>query len=160
VVVVLGALLAIALLAVAWLARRTSRLQQRLDSITRGADGGSLEAVLDHHLESVFQVSQAVEDLRGRTRVLEREGRFAVQRVGLIRFNPFEDTGGNQSFALALLDANADGFLVSSLHSRNGTRIYAKVVTAGRSDAALSDEETDALRAATADRPAPARRST
>jgi hypothetical protein len=159
-VVVLAVLLAIALVAILWLVRRTSRLQRRLDSITRGAEGGSLEAVLDHHLESVFQVSEAVDELGIRTAALERDGRFAVQKMGLVRFNPFEDTGGNQSFAVALLDANDDGLIVSSLHSRNGTRIYAKALSAGRADAALSEEEADALRRATADRPQQERGST
>jgi hypothetical protein len=72
--------------------------------------------------------------------------------VGLVRFNPFEDTGGNQSFALALLDGRGDGFVVSSLHARAGTRVYAKAVTDGRSDGALSEEESDALRRALATR--------
>jgi hypothetical protein len=81
---------------------------------------------------------------------LERDMRHAVQRVGLVRFNPFEDTGGNQSFAVALLDANDDGFVVSSLHARQGTRIYAKAVARGRAEAALSDEEAEALQRAAA----------
>ena len=56
----------------------------------------------------------------------------AFQRVGLVRYNPFEETGGNQSFALALLDADGDGWVLSSLHARSGTRVYAKAITAGR----------------------------
>jgi len=70
--------------------------------------------------------------------------------VGLVRFNPFEDTGGNQSFALALTDATGNGFVVSSLHTRTGTRVYAKAIADGRSDGALSEEETEALRRAMA----------
>ena len=79
---------------------------------------------------------------------MEAAGRRAIQRVGLVRFNPFEDTGGNQSFALALTDVAGTGFIVSSLHSRTGTRVYAKAVSGGRSDGALSEEETEALRQA------------
>ena len=60
----------------------------------------------------------------------------AFQRVGLVRYNPFEETGGNQSFALALLDADGDGWVLSSLHARTGTRVYAKAIVGGRSDAA------------------------
>ena len=73
-----------------------------------------------------------------------------MQKVGLVRYNPFEETGGNQSFALAMLDADGDGWVLSSLHARSGTRVYAKAVSAGRSDVALSDEETAALRQALA----------
>jgi hypothetical protein len=75
-----------------------------------------------------------------------------LQRVGLVRYNPFEETGGNQSFALALLDAKGDGIVVSSLHARAGTRVYAKTVAGGQSEAALSDEESEAVRQALAPR--------
>jgi hypothetical protein len=119
----LAVLATVALIGVAWLARRQAALQRRLDALTRGADGKSLEAVLERHLEQVHQVSRVAESLDVRTAILERDGRLAFQKVGLVRYNPFEDTGGNQSFALALLDANDDGIIVSSLHARGSTRI-------------------------------------
>lgn len=130
------------------LARRIGRLRRRLDGITRGVEGGSLDAILDAHVDKVYAVARELDDLSARSAVLEAAGRRAIQRVGLVRFNPFEDTGGNQSFALALTDASGDGFVVSSLHSRTGTRVYAKAVSGGRSDGALSEEETEALRLA------------
>ncbi|HYM84386.1 MAG TPA: DUF4446 family protein, partial [Candidatus Dormibacteraeota bacterium] len=63
-------------------------------------------------------------------------------------YNPFEDTGGNQSFALALLDANLDGFVISSLHARNATRVYAKALARGQASTQLSAEEAEAVRLA------------
>ena len=69
----------------------------------------------------------------------------AIQRVGLVRFNPFDDTGSDQSFALALLDAGGDGVVLSSLHTRTATRFYAKPVKAGRTTHALTTEEQQAL---------------
>jgi hypothetical protein len=134
-------------------ARRVGRLQRRLDSLTRGSDGTSLDAVLHSHLDTVDAVARELDQLSARSAILEAAGRRAIQRVGLVRFNPFEDTGGNQSFALALTDAAGTGFVVSSLHSRTGTRVYAKAVSDGRSDGALSQEETDALRLALAGPP-------
>jgi hypothetical protein len=131
-------------------ARRIGRLRRRLDGLTRGADGRSLDAVLDAHLDKVYSVARELDELSARSAILEAAGRRAIQRIGLVRFNPFEDTGGNQSFALALTDAAGSGFIVSSLHSRTGTRVYAKAVTDGRSDSALSDEEIEALRRALA----------
>jgi hypothetical protein len=80
--------------------------------------------------------------------LIEAHSRAAVQRVGLVRFNPFSDTGGNQSFALALLDGDANGIVLTSLHSRAATRVYVKQVQAGRVDAGLSHEEAEALRQA------------
>jgi hypothetical protein len=96
----------------------------------------------------VFAVARQADELEVRAAVVEANVRRAMQRVGLVRFNPFEDTGGNQSFALALLDANGDGVVFSSLHSRAGTRLYAKSVSGGRSDASFSDEESQAVREA------------
>jgi hypothetical protein len=130
--------------------RRVVRVDRRLRAITRGEEGGSLEGVLDAHLEKVYGLTREVERLVARTGALETAGVRAFQRVGLVRFNPFEDTGGNQSFALALLDAEGNGWVLSSLHARTGTRVYAKAIQGGRSDAALSDEETAAIRQATA----------
>ncbi|MEO5885420.1 MAG: DUF4446 family protein [Candidatus Limnocylindrales bacterium] len=142
-IVVVLAVLEIAL----W--RRTGALDRRFRGLTRGAQGRSLEAVLDAHLDKVYAVASDVDDLAARTDVLEAAGRKAFSRVGLVRFNPFEETGGNQSFALALLDADGDGWVLSSLHARSGTRVYAKAIKRARSDAALSEEESAAIRQAT-----------
>jgi len=135
---------------VLFLARRTGRLRRRLDSLTRGADGQSLGGVLEDHLDRVVKVARELDDLSARSAVLEAAQRRSIQRIGLVRFNPFEDTGGNQSFAIALIDALGNGFVVSSLHSRTGTRVYAKAIAEGRADGALSEEETEALRKAMA----------
>jgi hypothetical protein len=72
----------------------------------------------------------------------------ALSRVGLVRFDAFADAGGAQSFSLALLDSSADGVLLTSLHSRQVTRLYVKSIRAGRSDVPLSGEESAALQEA------------
>jgi hypothetical protein len=141
------------LLLLLWQARRLGRLRRRIESITRGEQGRSLEAILDAHLDKVFQVGRELDEMAARAAVLEANGRRAFQRIGLVRFNPFEETGGNQSFAVALLDANGDGFVLSSLHARAGTRVYAKALTGGQADGALSEEEAEALRRAMAASP-------
>ena len=132
------------------LARRVGRVDARLRGLTRGDDGADLEGVLGAHLDKVYTLGREVERLGSRTGALETAGLRAFQRVGLVRFNPFEDTGGNQSFALALLDAEGNGWVLSSLHSRTGTRVYAKPIRGGRSEAALSDEESSAIKQASA----------
>lgn len=146
--VALGVGVVVLLVAVVWLALRVRRLGRRLDALTRGSDEGSLEAVLGQHLDRVRRVARDLDDVSSRTATIERDLRRTLARVGLVRYNPFDDTGGNQSFALAILDAAGDGFVVNSLHARAGTRVYAKVVSQGRSEVALSDEETAALRQA------------
>jgi hypothetical protein len=148
---VAGLLIAIVVLFVLalWLLSRVRSIDTRLRGLTRGEGGGSLEAVLDAHLDKVYAVARQVDQLEVRTAVLEAASRKAFSRVGLVRYNPFEETGGNQSFAMALLDANGDGWVLSSLHARSGTRVYAKAIAGGRSETALSEEESAALRQAT-----------
>jgi hypothetical protein len=136
-------------IAVLWLLRQVSAMRSRLLGLTRGEDG-DLGDVLGSHLERVYELGREVERLGSRTGRLESGAVRAFQRVGLVRFNPFEDTGGNQSFALALLDAEGNGWVLSSLHARAGTRVYAKAIRGGRSDGALSEEEAAAIKQASA----------
>jgi hypothetical protein len=147
----IAALVGIAALVAGLLAlRRASAADRRLAALTRGADGDSLEHLLAAHVDKVFAVARELESVAARTTRLEEEGQRAVSRLGLVRFNPFDDTGGNQSFVVAALDARGDGVVMTSLHSRNGTRVYAKGVRGGQADASLSDEEAEALRLARA----------
>ena len=68
-----------------------------------------------------------------------------IQKVGVVRFNPFNDLGGNQSFVIALLDNQNNGFVISSLFIKEGNRVYAKFINAGKSDHLLSKEEMEAI---------------
>jgi hypothetical protein len=150
VVVALAVACAVLLVLVLVLFRRTSGFERRFASLTRGESGTSLEGILDAHLDKVYAVARQVDELEARSAVLEAAQRRTFQRIGLVRFNPFEDTGGNQSFALALLDQAGDGFVISSLHARAGTRVYGKAVARGTSESNLSAEESEALRLALA----------
>ena len=77
---------------------------------------------------------------------IQKEGLLHIQKIGLVRFNPFKDTGGDQSFILSLTDGNDTGVIISGLYSRSGTRWYAKKVVKGKSvEHELSDEEKKAL---------------
>ena len=96
IVIALAVACVVLLVVVALLARRTSRLDRRLQSLTRGEDGRSLETMLEAHLDKVYAVARDVDELAAKSVVMEAVQRKAVQRVGLVRFNPFEDTGGNQ----------------------------------------------------------------
>ena len=139
------------------LIRRLSRLDRRIELLTAGGNGTSLESTLEAHIDKVYAVARELDEVEVRTAVLERAQQHAFQRLGLVRYNPFEDTGGNQSFALALLDEFGDGFIVSSLHTRTATRVYGKAITRGKAEAALSDEEAEALRIAIASGPGSAK---
>ncbi|HWC13579.1 MAG TPA: DUF4446 family protein [Actinomycetota bacterium] len=75
-------------------------------------------------------------------------GRFAIQRVGLVRYDAFEEMGGQLSFSAAFLDDHGDGVLISSINGRTETRTYAKPVKGLSSSHNLSDEERSAIQAA------------
>lgn len=138
------------LVALVALVRRMRRIEDRLDGLTRGEDGRSLAAVLDAHLDTVLAVGRRQDELDAHSAALDAAAGRAIQGVAMVRFNTFEDTGGNQSFALALVDPGGDGVVVTSLHARNQTRLYARAVRAGAAEGALSAEEAQALDRATA----------
>src|SRR5215213_4396699 len=108
-------------------------------------DASELGPAVERALRRLDELAKRVEALDGRMPVVEEQGRRAMQRVGVVRFNPFEDTGGNQSFALALLDSKSDGIVISSLHSRQQSRLYLKAIVGGKCETALSNEEAEAL---------------
>ncbi|HZW52559.1 MAG: DUF4446 family protein [Chloroflexi bacterium] len=135
---------------VAWLQRSEALLRRRLRRVIGDAEGSGLDEILDRHLRRLDDIGQRVDALNKLHQELERLSQRTIQRVGVVRFNPFADTGGDQSFAIALLDAEGNGIVLSSLHSRTDTRVFAKQVQSGRSRHALSDEEQDAIRKALA----------
>ena len=79
---------------------------------------------------------------------LKNDSTFATQKIGLVRFNPFGDGGGNFSFCLALLDAHNSGVVITSMHGRQQNRIYSKRLLNGQSEVQLTDEEEQAIREA------------
>jgi len=133
-------------------------LRRRTDALTRGADGRDLAGVLEAHLDKVYAVSHRQDALEGRASVLEATQARTVQGVALVRFNPYDDTGGNQSFVVGAVDPSGNGALVTSLHARNQTRLYGKAVVSGAIDGQGSAEEDEALRLALARAAGPAQR--
>ena len=81
--------------------------------------------------------------------ILKRENQLSVKRVGMVRFNPFREVGGDQSFSLALLDDDNSGVVITSLYIREGNRVYGKPIKEGKSEYSLSSEEKEALLKAT-----------
>jgi len=128
--------------------RRIRRATDAYRSLTSDSQGVSLQHLLDSHLGKVIEVGSKMEELAKLYDGLEVRSRGSLQHVGVVRFNPFEDTGSDQSFAIALLDDRSDGLVLSSLHGRGQTRVFAKPVEGGESTHQLSDEEAQAIRVA------------
>jgi hypothetical protein len=135
---------------VAWLQRSEAVLRRRLRRVLPEGESGGIDEILDRQLKRVESLSERVDALNKLHHELEHLSQRTIQKVAVIRYNPFADTGGDQSFAIALLDSLGNGVVVSSLHSRTDTRVFAKPVQSGRSKFQLSDEEQDAIKKALA----------
>jgi hypothetical protein len=150
-VVAVGLVVAVA---VVW--RRLSRSTAAYRSLVHEVTGVPLGEVLERQAARLGAVDRRLGEIDGRYQLLEARTRNSLRHVGLVRFNPFEDTGSDQSFAIALLDDEGSGIVMSSLHGRAGTRVFAKPIRAGQAAYTLSGEEQEALHIASAavpDRP-------
>jgi len=76
---------------------------------------------------------------------LKKENKFNIQKLGIVRFNPFKEIGGNQSFSIALLDGRDDGIVITSLYTKEGNRVYGKPIKNGKSEYLLSEDEKEAI---------------
>lgn len=127
---------------------RARRLQSRLSSLLEGARGETLERMLYDHLRERMSLQETVESIVARMTEAEAKLGTAKRHVGLVRYDAFEDVGGNQSFALAIFDDHGDGALITSLVGRADCRVYCKPLLAGRSERNLSQEEQRAIQEA------------
>ncbi len=116
--------------------------------LVRDVDRGNLEDVLERQLLLTEQNAEQVAELGRVAAALAETQRHAIQKVAVVRFNPFQDTGSDQSFTIALLDDHGDGLVITSMFSREGCRTYGKPVLHGQSRYALSQEEREAIRQA------------
>lgn len=113
--------------------------------MTRGMEEASVEEIVTRYIRQVEELEKRFEELKKQQGTHGRTLLGAVQKVGLVRFNAFTDMGGNLSFALALLDQEGNGVLLTSISGRTETRTYAKRVIGGRSELAASQEEEEAI---------------
>ena len=116
---------------------------------SQGAKKKNLLAITNQLLKDLDLEVKRTKELAKKVEKIEADIINHVQKVGLVRFNPFAETGGDQSFCLALLDNEDNGLVISSLHSRETTRVYAKPVKKGKEVSyLLSEEEKRAIKGA------------
>ena len=145
---VLAALVVLLLIGFLVQSARLGRAVRGYRELVRGSDGGTLHDRLVGSAEQAVRATERMNEMEAMHAVIEQRSKRSLQHIGLVRFNPFEDTGSDQSFAIALLDDQRDGIVISSLHGRANTRLFAKPVSAGGSPHNLSDEESQAIRIA------------
>lgn len=120
-------------------------LFKRILKFTRGTKTDNIIKVLDNVLSSENTNKNDIKNLYKKLQDLEYDSTFHIQKIGLVRFNPFKDLGGDHSFAIALLDKEDTGIILTGLHTRERTRIYVKSVKKGKAEYQLSNEEKKAL---------------
>lgn len=119
------------------------------NKLVKGANSKTLKGALENLLKELEIAQGDIANLKVLFDKIEKDGSLHIQKVGLLRFNPFKDTGGDQSFILALIDGHDTGVVVSGLYSRSGTRWYAKKVAKGAGvEHELSEEERQAIKEA------------
>lgn len=124
---------------------KVNRLSRRLTSLTRNSNGDNLELSIAAQVRAVDDAIARADALEHAVGILQAKIPTCLQRVKLVRYDAFDDVGGEQSFAVALLDGKGDGVLLSSIYTRQDVRIYAKSISEGVASHSLSDEEIRAL---------------
>lgn len=125
------------------------RMSAHYNHLIKDTNKRSLQAIMDNLMAEIDGSKKDIEMLKATCDTIIADGRLHIQKVGLLRFNPFKDTGGDQSFILALVDGLDTGVVISGLYSRSGTRWYAKQVIAGKGvEHELSEEEKQAVKTA------------
>lgn len=127
---------------------KMNKMNKRYKSMMRGMEQANLEETLVAHVEELRRALVQVKSLQEDCQRLNATTSHCLQKINLVRYNAFENTGSDLSFALAMLDSHNDGVVVSSLFGRNESRVYAKPIVKGQSTYFLTEEEQQALRQA------------
>ena len=122
-----------------------SQLYRRYDLFMRGKDAETLEDLLIKQIEDINLLKIEDKTNKENIRSINRNIRASFQKLGLVRYNAFQGMGGNLSFAIALLDYTNSGFVLNSVHSREGCYMYLKRVDRGQTEVLLGSEEREAL---------------
>ncbi len=136
----------VTLLALIWMMLRLRRLDRIRKEFFGGGFDKDLEQILVEQNRSITKLNSDLNQVSEQIRDLTIINQSNFQKIGFERFNPFDDAGGNISFVLCLLNAKDDGVVISSLHGREGTRVYAKSLKSGVSESKLTDEEVSAIK--------------
>ena len=143
--ILLSATALILLLWIVYLQIQLSETKKRLDGFCVGKSGKNLEELIVYCSKGIESLEEKNRELLKKTIENNSIALNGIQHVGVVRFNPFKDMGGDQSFSIALLNAHKDGLVISSLFTESGVRIYAKSIKNGESKYQLSEEEKQAI---------------
>ncbi|KKR20451.1 MAG: hypothetical protein UT50_C0017G0011 [Candidatus Moranbacteria bacterium GW2011_GWA2_39_41] len=131
------------------LQRGLGKIQKKNLEFFAGNDVKSIEDIIIGHSKSIKVLDKDIQELYNISNQINIQAHKGLHKVAVIRYNPFKDVGGDQSFAIAMLNGKNNGLTISSLYTREGTRVYAKAIAAGESEKyPLTDEEKQAIKLA------------
>lgn len=121
------------------------KLYRSYDYFMRGKDAESLEGMMIKQMEDIMELKAEDRSNKDSIRTINKNIRASYQKFGMVKYNAFKGMGGNLSFAFALLDYTNTGFVLNSVHSREGCYLYLKEVDRGQTEVLLGSEEKEAL---------------
>lgn len=125
------------------------KTKKRFNALFNGEKATDLEELISNAIKKVKKSEQNIQEIYKFLEHLDKTTQKSIQKVGVVRFNPFHESGGDQSFAIALLDYHNNGLIISSLYTRQGVSVYSKPIEKGESTKyPLSDEEQKAIKKA------------
>lgn len=144
---IIYAVMVVFLFLVCYLFFQNLKTKKRLDLFFIKGDK-DLGEVLVSQIKKQEEQGRNIEKIFAEIKKLKEISEICFQKVGVIRYNPFSEAGGDQSFSIVLLDAKNNGFIITSLYAREGNRIFAKPIENGQSKYLLSGEEKEVIKKA------------
>ncbi|KAB3531880.1 DUF4446 family protein [Alkaliphilus pronyensis] len=123
----------------------TSNLKDKYKRLVKGTSNKNIEGILHENMDKIEEVNKELDRLKNKANILDNRLSFCIQKIGIIRYSAFNDTGSDLSFSIALLDNNDDGIIMTGIHGRSESITYAKPIKEGKSSYSLSIEEIQAL---------------
>ena len=121
------------------------KLKKRFDLFFKGTRIKNFEGILTEQIKKTLKQEKDIKNILKEISKLNKISERSFQKFKMVRYNPLKDVGGDQSFIIVLLDAQNNGFVINSLYTREGNRIYAKFIEQGASKYQLSEEERGAI---------------
>ncbi len=124
---------------------QTSKLNKKYQAFMKGKNAKSLEETLIKRLDQVDSLMKANKANEEDIKKIFSNMKLTFQKIGLVKYDAFNEMGGKLSFSLALLSESNNGFVLNAVHSREGCYTYIKEIIDGNSVLALAEEEKEAL---------------
>ncbi len=150
-ITILAVLVVVLIVIVIVILVRVRNIKSSYDEFMEGKNGQSLENILLDRIQQMEAIAASEEENKKQISIIMEHFDHTFQKVGMVKYNAFNEMGGKLSFSLALLNRQNDGFILNAMHSREGCFTYVKEIVNGKSVIMLSEEEEEALQMAISD---------